>query len=242
MDKKATMKRSGGQCLKLGLLLVFSVVVSSGCVPRAGAPAGTPVPDPTAAAAELQRGSIPAGPRQAAFEWSLNEAGSRLSGRGVARFEAPERLRLDLFGPRGETYLSGALVGDEFRVPTGAAGSVSLPSPTLLWGALGVVRPPSGAELLDAVATDEGTLVVRYRSAGGDTFEYHAAAAGAAPLLTRVARPARGGVHEDLQLTRHAGGELASTRYRDLAAYRELVLTFESVTDATSFPPNIWSP
>jgi hypothetical protein len=219
--------------------VVALTVALGACAPGGRAPAGAPVADPAAAAAELQRASVPDGPRQVTFAWTLDEAGSRLRGQGVARLVAPERVRLDLFGPRGETYLSAALVGDEFRLPTGVAGAIALPSPALLWGAVGVMRPPRDARLGDVTATERET-VVRYTTEAGETFEYRAAAD---PLrLVAVSRAGRGGVQETMQLNWSAQGELQSTRYRDLQAFRELVLTIEGITGVSSFPPAIWSP
>lgn len=222
--------------------VVSLLATLAACAPgRTAPPTGAPVADPHAAVAELQRLTTPAGPRQATFAWSLDEAGSRLRGRGVARFEAPERVRLDLFGARGETYLSAALVGDEFRVPPGVAGSVALPSPALLWGAVGVVRPPTDARLESATQT-QSELRLRYAGSGGETFEFVADTSPATPRLVRISRAGRTGVRETLQLSYDAGGQLQSARYRDLDAYRELVLTVESMAEVASFPSTIWSP
>lgn len=219
--------------------LTAALLAAAACAPGMGAPAGAPVADPAAVVAELQRLSVPDGPRQVAFEWTLAESGARLRGRGVARLVAPERLRLDLFGPRGETYLSAALVGDEFHVPGALAGVIALPSPALLWAAVGVVQPPGDARLSSATAT-ETELIVRYETDAGDTFEYRAA--GEPQRLGTVSRAARGGVRETLQLNWGEDGALRSTRYRDVDAYRELVLTVESMTPVESFPPSIWRP
>jgi hypothetical protein len=222
-----------------GIALVASALAFAACAPGAGGPAGAPVADPAAAAAELQRASVPEGPRQVSFAWTLDEAGSRLRGQGVVRLVAPERLRLDLFGPRGETYLAAALVGDDFRVPAGVAGAFGLPSPALLWGAVGVVQPPQAARLGEVTAT-ERELVVRYTTEAGETFEYRAVTD---PLrLTSISRSGRGGVQETVQLTWDAEGNLQNTRYRDVEAFRELVLTVEGMTAVSSFPPTIWSP
>ena len=94
--------------------------------PAAGQPAGA---DPTAVAAEAARATVPASPRQVNFRWELDEAGARFQGRGAGRFVAPSRFRLDLFGPRGETYLAAALVDGEARVPPALAERFKLPSP-----------------------------------------------------------------------------------------------------------------
>jgi hypothetical protein len=213
-------------------------LAAAACTPGAGAPAGAPVADPEAAAARLQMESLPDGPRQVNFEWALDEAGSRLRGRGVARLVAPERFRLDLFGPRGETYLSAAMVDGEVRLPGALPGPLALPSPSLLWAAVGVVQPPPEARLASVTAT-ERDLVVRYTTAGGETFEYRAT--GEPLRLISLTRAGRTGVRESLQLNRAADGTLQSTRYRDLEAFRELVLTVESMTPVAAFPPAIWS-
>ncbi|HEX8907330.1 MAG TPA: hypothetical protein VF771_20930, partial [Longimicrobiaceae bacterium] len=176
-----------------------------------GAPASSPSPSPApvagsgaAAAASpdsiadaLRRATLPPSPRQVQFGWSLDEAGSRFSGRGVARYHAPDRFRLDLFGPRGETYLAAALVDETPRIPPAVAERFKLPSPALLWAAVGVVRPPSTARL--ASATDEGGRVtVRYDLGGDGTLEYRAQGG----RLESVRRTKGGGVQESVELER----------------------------------------
>jgi hypothetical protein len=111
-----------GGTLRTPLLGVLSLLTLTGC--GAGglqAPGGQPVPDPAGFAAELRASTVPAGPQQVNFGWTLDERGSRVRGRGVVRSEAPRRIRLDLFGPRGETYLMAALVEGEYRLPAAAA-------------------------------------------------------------------------------------------------------------------------
>jgi len=167
----------------------------------------------------------------------LDEAGSRFNGRGVARYVAPERFRLDLFGPRGESVMAGALVGERARVPASVTERFRLPSPALLWAAVGVVRPPSAARL--ASATDEGGRVtVRYDLGAEGTLEYRARG-GRLESLRRLKGSA---VQESVELDRGAGGALRSARYRDWPALRNLNLTLESSTDEASFSDDVWSP
>jgi hypothetical protein len=203
--------------------------------------AGVPVPDPGATAAAVERATAPSGPRQANFRWELNEAGSRLNGQGVARTAPPDRLRLDLFGPRGETYLAAALIGEEFRVPGEVAQRFALPSPSLLWAALGVVRPPAGATV-DAVTAGEGRLALRYALPDGRAIEYRFSGSAASPRLDRVEVRGRGGVHEVLELAWTASDVIETARYRDVAAFRELTLRMDRITDASPFPEAIWTP
>ncbi|HEU4456285.1 MAG TPA: hypothetical protein VFR81_24680 [Longimicrobium sp.] len=198
------------------------------------AEAGRPSPDSIAAA--LQRATVPASPRQVRFAWSLDEAGARFSGSGVGRFHAPDRFRLDLFGPRGETYLAAALVGEEARIPPGLSERFVLPSPALLWAAVGVVRPPAGARL--ASATAEGDQVsLRYDIGAEGTLEYRARAG----RLVSVRRLRGGGVQETVDLE-HTETGVRSARYREWNALRNLNLTLESSTDVASFPEDAWTP
>lgn len=248
LERERTTLDSTINCMILQRLPGWPVLAVAGLLSLGAAcggglppPAGAPVADPQATAAELRRASVPDSPRQATFSWELNEAGSRLRGRGVVRYEAPERLRLDLFGPRGETYLAAALVGDTFRIPTQATTQVTLPSPALLWGALGVVRPPTDARLMSATAT-ERELFVRYETAVGEIFEFRADAAPSDVRLRRVERLGRSGVLETVQVAWSAAHMPQQARYRDVAAFRELVLTTEEIRDVPSFPGDVWRP
>jgi hypothetical protein len=215
----------------------------SGCaVGRLQEPAGQPVADPQAFELELRRTTLPAGPQQVTFGWALNEQGSRVQGRGVVRLEAPERIRLDLFGPRGETYLTAALVGDEYRLPAHAANAVALPSPSLLWAALGVLEPPRGAQLSSATLRD-GMAHLRYQGAVNEVFAFtFEEAPGGDYRLTRIERAGARGVIETVNVDRAPDGTITRTRYRDWAEYRDLTLDVETMRDAAPFPGNIWRP
>jgi hypothetical protein len=216
----------------------------AGCAPAAQT-AGTATPggstpaaaDPAPIAAEARRATTPSSPRQAQFGWQLDEAGAQFRGRGVARYVAPGRFRLDLFGPRGETYLAAAMVDGQMRVPAALlAARFSLPSPALLWGAVGVVAPPADARLLEASTVGE-SATLRYQL-GDDVLEYRLRGG----RLQSVRRSARGGVAESIDLTWNEAGQLGRAQYRDWAAYRTLNLTVESQTDVAGFPEETWSP
>lgn len=221
----------------LVLPALLALAACGGSAPPAAAPLPAQAPaDAGRIEAALRAATLPAGPRQATFAWVLDEAGAGFRGRGVARYVAPERFRIDLFGPRGETYLAAALVGDEPRVPAAVAERFALPSPALLWAAVGVVRPPAGAALADAVE-EGGSVTLRYRMEDGDVLEYRARD-GALESLRRL----RGrGVAESVELTRGAGG-LTRALYRDWAAYRSLTLNVETHEDAAPFPEATWTP
>lgn len=239
MTNPAPLARRCGRSPRLAAALLWLPLAA--CAARAPVPAGTPVADPAAEAAALQRATTSASPQQVTFAWSLDEAGSQVRGRGVARVLPGRRIRLDLFGPRGETYLAAALVDGEMRLPPAVAGQLQLPSPALLWAALGTVQPPEGAALEGATRADS-LLTLRYRTPGGDALHFVAAAGAAPARLLRVERIGGSGVLESVQLDYAAGGELQRTRYRDWAAYRELVLTPEEIRDVDAFPESIWRP
>ena len=189
----------------------------------------------TAAVESIVQQSISSGPRRASFRWTLDEAGERFSGRGVARFEAPERIRLDLFGPRGETYLVAALVGDSIRLPPGASGGIALPSPALLWAVLGVIKPPTGARAT-AIAGSGGDRTLQFASPSGETWEFQLRAAD----LAGVRRAEQQRVAESVELARSRSGDLRSTRYRNWPAFRTLDLAWDSIGHAEPFPRSIW--
>jgi hypothetical protein len=213
---------------------------STGPAPEPGSSAqpgasGPSAQDMQAIAEQTRRATVPAQPRQVNFGWELDEAGARFQGRGVTRYEAPRRSRLDLFGPRGETYLAAALVDGELRAPPLLLERFKLPSPALLWGAVGVIEPPADARLLEAATRgDETTL--RYQ-AGEDVIEYRARGG----RLQSVRRRRGSAVAESIDLTWNDQG-VARAQYRDWAAYRSLNLTTESTTDVAQFSEDTWRP
>lgn len=197
-------------------------------------PPATPVADAAVRAAELAAATTPPQPQRAVFRWELQQGLVRFRGQGVARYEAPRRLRLDLFDLQGRTLVVAALVGDSLRTPATLPIGLELPSPTFLWAAVGVFRPPAAAP--EAAAEDSLTLLLRYRL-DGQRLEVRARRT---PLrLWRVDRTASTGALETLEWTDSARSEV---RYVDRVHGRELRLVFERREDASPFPPDIWSP
>lgn len=228
--------------------ILLAALALAACGPAtASAPSagGSPAPaseaprqDPAVIAAQLQRATLPSSPRQANFAWALDESGARFNGRGVARFRAPDRFRIDLFGPRGETYFAAALVDETPRIPPSIDQQrFRFPSPALLWATVGVVRPPGTARLMDATTSGEAT-VVRYDLGAEGTLEYRARSG----VLQSVRRLRGGGVQESIDLSHGPGNNITSARYREWNALRTLNLTLESTNDVASFSEDIWSP
>ena len=231
----------GPRARSLALHWALSLGLVAGCAAQGSAPVGAPVADPAGTAAELVRATTPNRAQRIPFNWTLNESGSKVTGRGLVRVDAPRRIRLDLFGPRNETVLAAALVEDEYRFPAGVTPGVALPSPALLWGGLGVIRPPDGATLLGANATDS-SATLRYRASDGTTYQYETRRASGLVRLETVERSGNGGRMETVRLTRDAAGRIESAAYRDWAAFRELTLESGDISDVASFPESTWRP
>jgi hypothetical protein len=225
------------------LATVVAMLFATGCGGATlGAPMGEPAPDPSALAASIQAATVPGTPQRVTFSWNLVEQGSPVGGRGVVRTESPDRIRLDLFGVRGDTYLIAALVGDEYRLPREAANAVSLPSPSLLWAALGVLDPPRAATLTSATTSD-GSAELRFGTPNGEIFAYSFVQRGGDRyLLERLERAGNRGVIETVAIERDSDGAISRTRYRDWSAFRDLELVVEEVVPSAAFPPDIWRP
>ncbi len=173
------------------------------------------------------------------FAWNFTEENARFSGRGATRIEPPDRARLDLFGPRGETYLAAAAVGDELRLPANlnpAMRSV-VPPIALLWSALGVVRAPEGATL-ELTEQRGDTLIVGYRREQ-ERWRFRA-------LQNRLQYVEWNGPNAGRRTVELRGQGVhrlpAVAVYRDWAAFRELTLTLEQANEVASFPADTWYP
>lgn len=143
---------------------ILATLLAAGCAVHA--PPTTVEPATEAAAIDA---TAPDRPLQVVFGWRAMEGDGRFSGDGVARIEPQYRARLDLFGPRGDTYLSAALVGAELRLPPGVQG-VQIPPPALMWAVLGVVAPPEAAVLVGTRETPERAEL--YYEVDGSTLSY----------------------------------------------------------------------
>lgn len=173
-------------------------------------------------------------PRMLVFDWRLQDGQARFSGSGAARMApAPPRVRLDLFGPQDEGYLSAVLRDGQLFVPTGVPAELIPPAP-LLWAALGVIRPPDGARLLSAVREGNGSTLV-YGADDGD-WRYVVRDGRLRSAEWSSARGARHTVAIE-------PGEGAPRRsvYRDWQQYRELTLELEREEPVQGFPSDTWS-
>ena len=189
-------------------------------------------------AATLERRTGLEEPVRIDFTWSLNESGSRLSGRGVARAEPPYKARLDLFLDDGESVLSAALVDDELRLPYGARDDI-LPPVDLIWATLGVFRPVPEARLVAGDRLDDGGERLRYLQSDGTELHYETVHG----VLRSVEMLERGRVVQWIRV--EGAGEdpypLDAT-YRNNTAFRELKMTRTGLRVSEPFDPRIWDP
>jgi hypothetical protein len=211
-------------------LFVLVLVALAGCA--AHAPPTTVDP---ATAADAVAATQPDRPLRVVFEWRALEGEARFNGRGVARIEPPYRARLDLFGPRGDTYLSAALVDDQIRLPPGVQ-AVQIPPPALMWAVLGVVLPPAEAVLV-GTRQDPERAELHYELEGG-TLRYVLEGG-----LLRSVRWDGAGRRMTVELRGQAGYGLPTQAvFRDQAAVTELMLNLESVDEVDAHSPDIWWP
>jgi len=200
--------------------------------------AAAPAPNPEQLALALENKTALQEPVRIVFEWQLNEAGVRVRGRGVARIEPPYKARLDLFLGSGQTVIRAALVEGDLRLPPGAPEGI-LPPADLMWGVLGVFRPLVGTELLGAERLEDGAFRLRYRYANARELYFRVEDG-----RVRSVETLQGGhAVERVELGLEDGSPYpAEATYRNLAAFRELKLTRQSVERVESYPPDIWDP
>lgn len=201
------------------------------------APVGAPDPsiDAEQAALVLERTTRLERPARLVFEWDIRESGMRLRGRGVARVEPPYRARLDLFTGSGETVVRAALVGDDLRLPAEAPPGLIPPAP-LLWASLGVFRAGSRLSVLGARELDDD-LLIRLRDPAGGELRYRVRDR----TILRAERIRDGHVVERVEVEPGEGPFPREARYRNLAEFRELNVTLESIDYVESYPPDIWT-
>ena len=216
---------------------ILTLLAASACATRSVEVVG-PVDSPPALADAVAEETRLTGPTRIDFTWRLNEAGSRLSGVGVARVEPPYRARLDLFLDSGETVAGAALVDDDLRLPPTTREDV-LPPVDLMWGTLGVFRPVEGAELLGGERLADGSARLRYVYPGGEEVRFHLAD----DRLTALEVVEDGSVVEWVRLERSDDGRFPrSVTYRNLVDFRELEIRRTEVRAADPFDPEIWDP
>jgi len=131
-----------------------------------------------------------------------------------------------------------ALVDGELRLPPEAPEGI-LPPPDLMWGVLGVFRPERGMELVGADDMDDGSVRLRYRYADGRLLSYRVVAGRIASMEILDGSH----VVQRVEVALEDGSRYPEeATYRNLADFRELKLTRESLEAVGPYPPDIWDP
>lgn len=227
-----TMHDRGRHLLRLPVVLSLALVSLHGCS-SAGTMSGGSIEGLAETAARAEGRNQVASATFVEFSWSLTEPDLRIGGRGIARIE-PGRARLDLFLGNGLTVLTAALIGDELRVPQGGRLEV-VPRPPLLWAALGVFRP-GAAEFLGGEANGTKGTTLRYRMNEEEELRYGIEG----DRLTGVVIVEDGHIVHRMDLTLGEGDLPEVAVYRNMAAFRELTVTVESVELVASHPAEVW--
>jgi len=233
-DPAPVLVVSGLRVIGFRLALAFVLALAACSSP----PPPPPVPvDADGIAQNLRLKSMPTEPVRILFDWSLNESGSRTSGRGVVRMEPPYKARLDLFTGKGETVLRAALVDDVLRLPQGVTSQDIVPPPTLLWAALGVFRPGNLAYLNAGESVGAQQVQLGYGYSGGE--EVHYLVSGDEVDQVELLR----GGHVAERVTVEASEEHTFPKtavYRNIGEFRELTVTLDVYEPVDVYPPDIW--
>jgi hypothetical protein len=210
-------------------------VGAAACAPAVNNAQPAPDVDPALAEAMAAQ-TAPQRPQHIIFDWLLIERDGRFSGRGSARVAPDHRARLDLFGPRGEAYMSALLLGTELSLGLAADARGELPPPELLWTVLGTFHPPAQAVLL---RTDwqGATLRIEY-ALGGERWRFRFEDGRLRSAEWEAGRQGR----RTVELRGETPSGLpAVAHYRDWIEFRELTLTLDQVHDVDAFPPDTWT-
>ncbi len=131
----------------LSLPLVGALVLLViGCAPRARPLVGAPAPSVLPVARV-------SGHTRLIFRWEYADGTIVGRGEGVARLAGPDSLRLDFFLDGGAGGGTAFLIGDSITAPGGDLVRRLLPTPILLWAAVGRLDVPPA---VDTVARLDG--------------------------------------------------------------------------------------
>ncbi len=230
-----TLPPRGAARALLAVLSAGTLAACGGNPPPAAAAAATASADTTLVRA-AEDSTAPRTPVRIRFDWKLTDRDARFGGRGAARVEPPYHARLDLFGPRGETYLAAGLVGMDLRLPPGAGADAPVPPPAFLWSSLGVFQAPAEPLVASHLGSD-GALELDF-ARGDDHWRFSFD-------RFRLRRAEWTGPSGRQTVELDAGGPLGLPRkavYRDWTAFRELTLTLDQADEVDAFPSAIWTP
>lgn len=190
------------------------------------------MPDP-AVEARAEANTTPERRLHILFDWNLTDRDARFNGRGVVRVDQGYRVRVDLFGPRGETLAAAIVEGEQMRiVPAGSERL--LPPPAMLWSTLGVFRRPTDAGLTSTAGGADETSLGYARDGARWTFRFEGAS-------LRSTEWREGGARRTVVLSGQSElGLPLQAVFRDWTEFRELTMRVTDVEESTGFEPDVW--
>lgn len=195
-----------------------------GCAkaPTAGPLTGVPV------AASVPDTRLRHGYRRTVFSWEYKERLGSAKGEGVARIAPPDSVRIDLFLENGSYVGFVIMIADSLTRVSQDEARRSLPPPTLLWAALGVVRVTA----TDTIARQDGdTLRVQIGREPAWRLAF------ASRMLGRMERIAAGKIEETVERK-----DSTHVVYRQPGAGKSIVLSIRGFFSETGFDAAIWRP
>lgn len=150
-----SMRRAG--------LRILSLLLLGGCA--TAIESGPPLTDPGAVAARAGSRAGADEPATVRFAWRYGDRRGDVRGDGVARFNPPDSLRLDLF-TSGDVALAVASAGGRLT-SLGEIEEIEIPPRAFVFAMAGLFRPDGGATPRGFLAGEDSVLV--YGPAGGRT-------------------------------------------------------------------------
>lgn len=222
-----------------GIRASYLVLVLAGCrgAPGAVVPAGA-APVERAQVVDWVGATTPTEQRLLRFKWLFQDERSSAGGRGSARVAPPDSLRFDVAGPFGADPAAAVVVGDRalWAEPPDAVKKL-VPNYPLLWGLLGVARPPGPADVLRGIT--DGPVTAWQYAGPTDTVAYAWTRGTPGRLVTEVRQ--RGEVLGRVETELDSTGAPLRAQLVVPGVPARLDLTFLSTTRAT-FAPEIWTP
>jgi hypothetical protein len=205
--------------LTVFLLSALLILSAASCAPRFAALSGPAYGGP------LPRAEL-TGYRMLNFDWEYQDAIVSNRGEGTIRIASPDSARLDLFLRSGMGRLQAILIGmGPVTVSTGDDMTRLLPSPELIWAALGRLAVPPARDTVARVI--EGRIVA---DIGADTV-YRATFEG--DRLTRLEKGV--GRRQVERVTRSGDGAVSYARGKTTLRIHNM-----QERDSEPFDPAIW--
>lgn len=198
------------------------LLTAAGCGPKIA-----PLTGVVAESSDLGSYQLPRGSSQKVITWELQEGPMFLRGEGIVRVAYPDTARVDLQVSGGfGGGVSVVLIGDNAVFPPGAMMTHLLPSPPLLWAALGRLSPIAASDTIVRVQGD--TL----RADLGDPVQWRVNAVN--NRLTMLERVTDGRIAEVTSVTDPGVVIYESPRKR------KLVIRIRNTTQVDRFESRVW--